>query len=305
MVDIGRASRVQEKDVRTQLDRSDMVEALRHGNIYEVFAKSKSFKIGDFSDFFANQWKFWKGQIVQDQEIKAQEASYPEPNINQLAVHHRGASMSKEEGEYFSGQMSDFLKGQDGKFKAMKVDAVTSADGKTGATTSQDLDATARGTLSDWQQLLDDSWSQIMDAQMMSDYKSKSEEVQRQTDRIVALVKQGLAAPEFAVIALLKVRATKDGVMMTWLGKKMSHVNDSINNIARDLNKLSPGDPRYAANLTVAQSKTRDGAFQLNLLTTDMQKVMQDAASLIEFGKSTIEEQNRGRGQIVANMRMQ
>ncbi|MBN1282309.1 MAG: hypothetical protein JXA24_00870 [Proteobacteria bacterium] len=304
---IGKASPVSDKDfrlrdadMRSAMERQEIVEALRHGNIYEVFAKSKTFKIGDFADFFSNQWKNFKSQIVQDAEIKSSEGAYHEPGMNQFAMHQKGASMTPEEGQLLSQEMSGFLMGG-GKFKAQGAGEFTS-DLPDGTPLPDELAGMAEGTLSEWDQFMQDTWGTIFDQQMMSDYRSRMDEIKAEVQRIITLAKQGAIGPEFVLIALAKVNQTKNGCLMTWLGKKAFHVNETINTAARDLRDMSVTDPQYYATLQMAQEKTRDGSFQLNLLTQDMQKVMQDVAGTLEFVHSFLGEINRTRREIITKV---
>jgi len=315
-----KASRIGEKDFRlrdadlkAEQERMEVIEALRHGNIYEVFSKSKNFKIGDFADFFANQWKGFKSQIVQDQEIKSSEGSFYEPEMNQFPMHHKGAGITPEEGQMLGQDLADaLLKGQvgggkaktaaGGKFKAQTAGEEFSSDLVGDELLPDELASFAEGTLEDYQQFLEDTWTTIFDQQFMADYESRMGEIKQEVQRIITLAKQGAIGPEFVLIALAKVNATKNGCLMTWLGKKAFHVNESINKVSEDLYDMSTADPQYYAELQLAQNKTREGGLQLNLLTQDMQKVMQDVAGTMEFVHSFLGELNRTRREIITKV---
>jgi len=163
----------------------------------------------------------------------------------------------------------------------------------------------ARGTLDDWNNFMSSTWSQIIDAQMMSDYQSRMGEIKQEVDRIIALARAGAIAPEFVLIALAKVNATKNGVLFSGLGKKAFHVNETLSKIGSDLHALSPSDPRYAAEMQMAQAKTREGAFQMQLLQTDMQKIMQDVASVMDQVKGMMDEMLRTRREIITKVAAQ
>ncbi len=349
MAEIGKVTpRVTEKDFRMRdsdgqsaAERLQLVEALRHGNIYEVFAKQTKFKVSDFADFFSQQWKSFRGQIVQDTEIKSQEAAFHEPKLEQFALHHRGASLGSDELQFFGKAMQHFLssgfggkqpgearvakaqqgaeaggEGAGGKltsgagYKAEdlgigpEVDAAA-ATGETGTGTTGDGTTAGPGaremagaTLDEWEQFQSDMWGQIFDAQFQQDYQKRMGEIKAEVQKILSMVKSGQIEPEFALIALAKVNATKNGCLMTWLGKKASHINESLNKISNDLASTSPSSPEYYAQLQNAQGQTRDGSFQLNLLVSDMQKVMQDVAGTLEFVHSFLGEVSRHRREI-------
>jgi ribosomal protein L17 len=311
-----------ESDVSKELDRMQMVEALRHGNIYEVFAKSTKFKLGDFTEFFGNQWKSFKGQVIQDSEIKAGEAAYPQPDLNQFSVHHKGVTITPDEGGLFMQEMMASLSGggaggtaMSGKWKSQTAKSqeagAESSDltaGGTGTTSGEvqgaaggqlDVQQMGQDSLGEWQQFLDDSWGQIFDSQMMADMNQKMSEVKQEVQRLVTLAKEGKIGAEFVLIALAKVNATKNGCLITWLGKKAFHLNESLSKIANDLHTMSPADPRYYGMMEVSREKTRDGSFQMQLVTQDMQKVMSDMASTLEFVKGSMDEINRTKREII------
>ncbi len=353
MVEIGKVTpKFQEKDFRMRTmegdsaaERMQLVEALRHGNIYEVFAKQNKFKIGDFADFFSQQWKTLRGQVIQDTEIKAMEGSFHEPDINQFALHHRGASLSDDERQFFGKSMMEFIvkateagslqpksgklqKGQEAgatgdqgssgghllsgsmpKGQAVEGTSDTSAaqtstgDGTSsgtgdGTTEAKDPASMAQETLGEWDQFKEDMWGQIFDAQMSQDYQKRMGEINAEVQKILSMVKSGAIEPEYALIALAKVNSTKNGCLMTWLGKKAFHINESLCKISDELKNTSPSSSSYYGLLQESQSKTRDGSFQLNLLVQDMQKVMGDVAGTLEFVKSFLSEVGRHRREI-------
>lgn len=307
MVDIHRAARVQEKELRTQLDRQEVLEALRKGNLDRVF--KSNFRIEDFKEFFTDQWRAYCERILQDGEVKAQEGTFRAPAGHEFPVQHRELALPREEMAFFNDQMGRSLERL--QLKGMEVSKGIGTEEEKGTAaeglspeemermTPEELAALGEGTLEDFQQFMDETWMQILDAQMMQDYRSKMAEIQQEVRRIVALVKQGVLGPEFALIALAKVNATKNGVLLTGLGKKAFHVNEAINRVADDLKKGGAWDP---GAMQTAQAKTRDGAFQLNLLVTDMQKIMQDSASVLEQVHGMMGEMNRTRREIITKV---
>ncbi|HPQ80110.1 MAG TPA: hypothetical protein PLZ86_00075 [bacterium] len=309
MVDMSRApGRVQEKEIRSNLSSVEIKELLRDANISEIKARLPAgVSQADIEKFLRDQYGSFKGQILQEADIKVVEAAYPPPELYQhrFAIHHTGTVLTPEEVTQFNLEMRQYM--ESSGFKAMAASkglkSTGSEDSVTPMTDAEIADA-AQGTLGEVQGFMDETWSMIMDAQMMQDMESKSNEIKAEVERIINLVKQGAIGPEFALIALAKVNATKNGVLMTWLGKKASHINESLNNISNDLSGMSPGSPDYYSSLTVAQNRTREGALQLNLLTTDMQKVMQDCAQVLEQVKSMMDMMTQGRRQITQNMKL-
>lgn len=312
MVDISKAAgRVQEKEIRSNLSAVEIKELLRDANISEIKAKLPAgVSRTDIENFLRDQYGSFKSQIIQEGEIKAVAGAYPPPELYQhrFSVHHTGTTLTPEEVTLFNQEMKAYMGSKN--FKAMaaekgfKATSTSDSDSSVTPMTDAEIAEAAQNTLNEAQGFMDDTWSMIMDAQMMKDMKTKTDEIQAEVDRIISLVKQGVVGPEFALIALAKVNATKNGVLMTWLGKKASHVNESLNNVSRELSGMSPGSTDYYANLTLAQNQTREGALQLNLLTTDMQKVMQDCAQVLEQVKGMMDMMTQGRRQIVQNMKL-
>lgn len=285
-----RPSGVREKEIQSDLARLEMVEALRQGNIYEVMKKlPEGVTIRDFENYMSEQWRTFRSQIIQDYQVKTSESSVPEPSLEEFSMHDETSTWSPEEGgEFFKGMMASLGK------------AVTKAEG--GDMSQEELMGMAEGTLDEWEGFMNDIWGQIFDAQMMADYQKRMGEVQQEVQRIITLAKEGKISPEFVLIALAKVNVTKNGVLMTWLGKKAFMTNDNMNRIANDLSMTPTSDPGYTSQLYDTQAKTRDGAFQLQLLVADMQKVMQDVAGVLEQVHGFMGEINRTRREIITKV---
>lgn len=298
MAEIKRVAPGVHKRVDKELERLRIEELFRYENIFKVLAKSKTLTVEDFHDFFLSRYKAFKSDLVQEAEIKVMEGSYHEPDISQFHFHQRAMALTSEEGELFVDGMLGWIEGG-GKFKAARAaDAgATRPDGM--PMTPEELEEMARGTLGEWEQFMSDAWGEILDHQMMMDYRARMDEINKEVKRILMLARRGIVGAEFALIAMLKVNATKNGVLMTWLGKKAFHVNESLSRVANDLVALSPEDPRYFSEMQLSREKTRDGSFQLNLLVSDMQKVMQDVASVMEQVHGMIGEINRTRREII------
>ncbi len=326
MVDVRKTTPLRRRDTDLELERQNMIEMLKSGeSIHDVFAKQSLFKLSDFTDFFARQYSDFNRQIIQDAEIKSMEGSCPPPDLNAFYLTQRGATLKPEEVALFNeamqmaaqrmarrsgsgagGRDTGARAGQEGRetarnlFKASTVGGSAGAEDAAATMTEEELYESAQGTLGEWDQFMEDSWGQIFDAQMMQDYEQRMGEVKREVDRLITLAKQGAIGPEFVLIALAKVNVTKNGVLMSWLGKKAFHVNESLSNIANDLGAADPTSVNYYADLTIGKEKTRDGTMQLSLLTQDMQKVTQDVAGVIEQVQSMIGEINRTRREIIS-----
>lgn len=287
MVDPVRASRIQQKELQAEMAQLELKQALLQGNILEVRARLPAHvTTADFEKFMSDQWKTWKSQVVQDYQIYEGEGAVEDPGMryHDFPVHGEGTSFRPGEGDEFVKGMMSSLGRKGGGFKATEI-----------PTTPEELSNIAEGTLGEWEEFTNGMWGQIYDAQMLQDYKKRMGEIQGEVQRIIAMAKSGQIDPEYVLIALAKVNVTKNGVLMTWLGKKAFATNENMNRIAEDLKK----NPSDMTAMYDAQAKTRDGAFQLQLLTADMQKVMQDVANVLEQVHGFMGEINRTRREII------
>lgn len=353
MVDIYKAGQIPEsafrlRDTEAQVtERNRLIEALRHGNIHEVLAKTSPVLRSDIERFFSDQWKSFKGQILQDTDIKASEAACPEPDIKIFPMHHKNVTLSPQDTALYTQELMNFINssaggagGQgagssasdggaqssggsasggggtpySGIFKAQTTGKATTSTSTTGTTSSADagtpmtadqVQQATQGTISDVQNFFNDNMGTLMDGQFKLDYEKQMGQVKEEVQRILAMVKSGQIGAEWALIALTKMNQTKNGCIMTHLGTELASVNDQMNSAYTDLSKMSASDASYFSTLQSVQNKTRDGSFQMNLLQTDMQKVMQDAQSTMEFAKSFLDQYSKHKQDIVALYRAQ
>lgn len=292
MVEPVHTSRVQQEKVRADLAKLEMEELLRYGDINQIKTNlPKGVSPADFEKFMNDQWRSWRGVILQENAPYHQMATVPDPVLQNFPVHNEGTALDSHE-------LTEFTKGMTTALYSKAAPTGKSEQGK--QLGSQDLDNLAQGTLDDWDSFMNDMSTKILDMQMVQDYQQKMGEVQREVQRIIAMAKMGQIDPEFVLIALAKVNQTKNGVLMTWLGKKAFVTNENMNKISEELRK-APADQYFSA-LQTAQAKTRDGSFQLQLLTMDIQKVANDTASVLEQVKSMIEEITRTKRQLAMNI---
>ena len=308
MIEHIRPGKIQEKEMQTELAKLEMAQALRQGNVYEVMKKLPSgITRVDFEDYMKKQWTTWKSQIIQDYQVYENDASVPGPKMQDFTPTNDWAKMSQEEGREFLKSMAMSL--SKGLYKAEKVateEAGTSTDSQSQSSASPDeLSNMAQNTLDEWQNFTGEMWNSIFDSQMVQDMQSKMADVQREAQRIISLAKSGQIDVEYVLLALAKVNVTKNGVLMTWLGKKAFATNETMNNIANDLSKIPSSDPQYFGALQTAQAKTRDGSFQMQMLVSDMQKVTQDVAGVMEQIQGQISEINRTKREMITRVAAQ
>ena len=307
MVDRVRERPIEQQTFRIEEDFHKVVEELRHGNIHEVLAKAKIPKV-ELQKFFVNQWKQWQSQIVQNYETYAAQGIVPEPV---LAEFH----LTNPQNILKQGESTMLLDGLMNTSKAMTVKSTETETGGTegdtaptdqpaaeGPMSQSELQQTAEGTLDEWDVFMGDMWSQVLDAQMVKDYEARMSEIKQEVDRIIAMAKSGQIGPEFVLLALAKVNQAKNGVLFAWMGKKASGFNEQMNRASEELYSMKPTDPNYTAALTRTQSVTRDSSYQLNIVTSDMQKVMQDVSSVMENVHSMMNAINQTRREIISRV---
>lgn len=116
------------------------------------------------------------------------------------------------------------------------------------------------------------------------------------------MAKAGVIGPEFVLIALAKVNLAKNGVIFSWLSKKAFGINEMMSRASEELYEMGAGDPSYFSTLQQVQAKTREGSFQMNIITGDMQKVMQNISTTLETVHGIMGEINRTRREIITKI---
>ena len=302
MMDASRVQRMHAKDVRAELERMEMGDLIRHGNVYEIF---KNLPTGGkithehLKLFFHDEWLQFGAHILKNDDVYAPSGAYYDVADPQAAVQpptwDMHAALSSGEQEML-GQA--FSRGS-GFGKAMTKQVASADDG---GQTIEGVTSAAEGTLGELDDFMGEMQMSILDAQMLSDYRSRMEETMDEVKRLIALAKQGAIDPSFILVALAKVNATKNGVLFSWLGKKAFHVNETLNQVSEDIVRSGGTD---FGTMEEGRSKTREGSFQMQLLVTDMQKVMQDATSVLEQVKSYMEDINRTKREIITKVAAQ
>lgn len=301
MVDIGKAAKIRERELRSNISKDlneaefkQLVEKIKFGNIHEVLAMVKP---GDLQDFFSKQYLDFKAQVIQDVDVKSFEGAIPEQKAEQFLIHHQNTKISPGEAEILKSMVAKASTSS--KFMSFKGQERAPSDKPL---TAEEIESLAGNVLDEADQFGNELMTRILDTQMMQEYKTRSQDVDNELKKIIAMAKSGKIGVEFVIIAMARTTATKNGVLMSWLGKKAFNVNDSLNKVAQGLHTLNVGDPRYASELQMGQSKTRDGSYQLQMITSDMQKTMQNIESVIEFAKGFNDELFRTRREMIGKL---
>ena len=282
-----------------ELDRMQIIEALRHGDINHVLRSlPNSVSREDILVFLRDQYRSYQTDIVQEGQAYATEGDIGPPEMMPaefVPSYDHGSQLLSQDREMIMGGFEKFAG------KAMMVGAKEEAPpgGDEGTLTQDEINRRSGQSLDEFDQVMSDAMWTILDNQMIANYKDKMNEIQNEVQHVISLAKQGLVDPEYVLIALAKVNQTKNGVLMTWLGKKAFMANDELGKISRDL--VASGGTDFA-RLEEAREKSRTGTFQMQFLMSDLQKVMGDSASVLENIHSMIGDINRTRREIISQM---
>jgi hypothetical protein len=306
MVDRIKAKAAERWDARVEEGMRQFIESVRHGDITKALLQTDIPK-SEVQKFFKNQWLQWHAQIIQESEAYAQRGTQPEPQVTQFPPSNPNNSMTQDQGKSL---LAGLMEAKAATLAATETETETGTE--TSAELSEDVDAyslgaveeLAEGTLDEYEAFMGDIWSSILDAQMVKDYNAKMAEIQGEVRKLVALVKEGKIGAEYVLLALAKVNVTKNGVLFSWLGKKAYGLNEQMTRASEDLQGMSATDANYTAELTRVQNETRSGSYQLNQVTQEMQKVMQNVSSTLESVHGMIDSINRSRREIIKHYRL-
>ncbi|MBI4211476.1 MAG: hypothetical protein HY540_02455 [Deltaproteobacteria bacterium] len=285
------------QDIGQHLDRSQVIDALKHGNIYEVLKSlPANITLEDIKQYLRDQWNEYTSGLVQAEPLYAQDAEYPAPTPQMFPPHEAEVRMSTEEGGLFVDAISSV------GTKAMMTKEAEAGNGsgrqgqESGPMSPEELAATAEGTLAEWEAFSERAVWSILENQMVVAVQKQTDEAIREADRLIAMAKQGLINPEFVLIALAKVNSAKNGAIFAGLSKKAFMLNEAGNRVAEELSRTRGTD---FGQMTMAQSRTKDLNFQSQLTMMSMQQSTSNISSTVEQVHGMIGEINRTRREII------
>jgi hypothetical protein len=290
-VDKVRARAIERQAIEAEHNIQRAIRDIHAGeNIWKVLAR-RDVPRAEIQKFFSDQWRQWQSRIIQNYQVFSGEANVKPISPSDMLPHN-------PQNELGSGGEQLLRNGFMGKgMKASK------GVGKEAAPmTADEITADAREILGEWDNFMGDLWSSVLDQQMVKDYESRMSEIQSEVRRIIALAKAGVVGPEFVLIALAKVNAAKNGVLFTWLTKKAYGLNEEMSRASKDLYEMDASDPAYFGTLQHVQAETREGGFQMNIITNDLQKVMQNVSSTMETVHGIMGEINRFRREVITKI---
>ena len=263
-----------ESQLRPKIEHPEIVDVLRHGNIYEVL-RAPGVNRRDIEDYLSSQWHLFQNQIRQDYQIYSSEGSVPEPSLqSHFPVHAKEMTLSAEEHQLFHQDME--------LIRRYKADTV----GPQGP--GQDIKQIGESAVKESQDFLDDLTGRMIDQQMFQELRSKTGELNNEIQRIIGLVMSGQVDPEYVLIAAAKSNMLQNGTYFSWKGKRIMHLNDEMNKASLTLSKMDPNDQGYVKELQMVQTKTRSGGTQMQLELMDLQKFSQNIANTLDWVNNAI-----------------
>ena len=262
-----------DSQIRPTLEQPELIDALRHGNIYEIL-RTPGVNRRDIEEYLANQSRVFQNQIVQDYQIYSEAGGVPPPELQaHFPVHSREMTMTGEDRQFFKQDME--------RFKAMKATT-------TGGGGGQDVAGIADKSLKEWDGFFSELQMKVIDQQTMRELKSKTAELNREVQRIISMVMSGQIDPEYVLIAAAKSNMLQNGTFFSWKGKRIMQLNQEMEKATKELVKMDPADRGFFAEQQTAMQKTREGSTQMQLEMMDIQKFAQNIATTLDWVNNAI-----------------
>lgn len=286
-----------EHEIQPRLDNPELIDALKKGNIYEILkALPRDVSIQEIDDYFKYQHRLFNQKLVQNDELYAGYATPPPPSFEKdFADISPEAELTPEDQTLLAAAIT-------GKFATSsgmggKAQTETKTEGK--VLTADELLALGQQQYQDVQALNDELTQKIFEAQLQMEIQKKKGELDKIKSDLIKMVKSGA---DFGLIwaMMAKYVSTKNGIMMTAKSAEIKNQNELINKSTAELQNLSGSDPQeFAIQSTLTNQKIREGTWNLQQLTMDVQKIMQSIESWMATAKSAIDEYNRNKGELI------
>lgn len=297
--------------IRPLLDNTQVQEALDRGDINEVMRSLPAGVTKDeVLDYLKSQHRLYQEQILQEYEIKAAEGTVPPPTVGDFNDYNPQYQMAPGDDEAlfagFGGKAvmtgkfgedgADPGPGGDPSASPPPVDPMVDDVKKFGG----DILALAKEHLKDYEGFADMVGDKIFELQLNLEMASKNNELKKFARRLVALVKSGQADPIAVILGLAKIKVERNGLHFVHLGRRMYRANMK-SRMATDLVK----EGSATGNLGIMEEGRqlqRGLGTDMTMLTSTMQKVVQDIQGTIGFAKGAIEEIRQGQRQLISKI---
>lgn len=271
-----------ETPLRPTLDQPEVAEALRHGNIYEVL-RAPGVNRHDIEEYLAGQSRLFQNQILQDYQVYAGEASIAPPDLEtHFAAQMTDMNLDSGDRQLFKQEGDQWVRAQGIVYRASEHGEPEGP--------GRDVAGIGEKAIQEWDAFFSELQSKVVDAQMYRELASKSSDLKREVERILALVMSGQIDPEYVIIAATKANMMPNGVFFTGSAKKIMMMNEDMNKISKEIYKIDPvADPnRYMKESQMAQSKTRSASTNLQMEMMNLQKFAQNIGTTLEWASNAV-----------------
>jgi len=284
-----------------ELEREELIEALKHGNIEEVIRNRPSdVSLKEIIGWLRGQWHRYESQVVKAESNVAVSGQMPTPQeaMGPIEDFQEGAVLSEAELEEMTGMFKGMSMGKG----MMSKDANADPHNPKPFSSVDELVGSAEGHISDAESYMNSYMGDIIDAQTALDLKQRMDTLMQEVNSILARVKSGELAPRYALIALAKVNQTKNGAIMTGMLKKAKFNHEEESRITDELfgedGELLPSPGKIQQN----QARSSEVRYENQMLMSQIQKTIQDASSVLENVDGIIGDIDRTKLELIQNV---
>lgn len=270
--------KIGESDVKLPVDNPAISEALKKATPQDIRKILEAHGIPgvNIDEFFAVQGH--KFQMLCDPpQICALEGAVAPPPPSAFYEHRPSAVMSPEDLQIASDMI---IKSVEGKGKSMtkgfvKGQTATAADYQE----SKNRQTEARTSLDDLNDV-------ILNSQFTRELQTKNDDLMREYNKIVTLLREGKIDPVFGWVALATVNVGRNGTIFAQLGRKMMDLNEKSAKVT-DMLKNSPN---FEKDVLAAQQQLKEYNQTTTFITNDMQSVSTNVTTNINSLDSFVKQ---------------
>jgi hypothetical protein len=288
-------------EVLNRLNTPQGVDAMRRGSIDEILRVTGISK-KDWDDYLKAQNVQLSRDIVQDYQIYSDGASVPAPQFTDAFC------PEGDWGQLTPGDHAAFLEAvghMTGKAMVSggraQVGGKAQAGGKAQGGAKEppaDVQALVEGYMSETDEVLVAIADRALETQLQTEFESENKKLREEFLKLLALAED----PETILLALTQYKMREAGVIGAQAGRRIQKISMESTRHAQMTQKMNVNDPKYAANVQVAQQKISANSTTIQQQTNLMQTAVQNASSAIEFGQGAIGKYNENQNAIIRNM---
>jgi len=276
--------------VNLPLDNPAIVDALRRGNIQDVhkILADYGLTVEDFEQFAASQHSKYINNVVQPDPLYEGEAAIPPPSYEAFPDFDMSMSLGTFESQIADDIIIGAMEKKYGKVAAPAkgkgaAPGKGTAPGKGGQIDTGGMSSHADEAANFWSDVLE---PKIIEAQMAQELQKKSDELEAELQKLLAMARSGqIDDPAILILALTRINVEKNGLIFSQLGRKIERYNTQSNKII----ELLKNDPNFATNVMGAQQDLKTIGQSTQFLINDMNSVTQFINTALNFGKSSLD----------------